>query len=404
MLYEPKRHETLPQIAWDERVARDVFSEILAETSERYDPQQFWPVHVRDEASGVLKGLWFGAAGVVWALHYLSECGGAAGQVDCADAIARVHAKFLAEEDPKIYAGSFLMGEIGILLVRWRIARERAVADRLFQLLQLNVEQTTDELMWGAPGGALAASFMWEWTGEERWRLVFLRKVDELWSRWKYRSQPKGFFWRQRLYGSEPRIWLGPVHGFAGNACVLMRAASLMTQERREEMYDRVAQAIKATADVENGLANWCGLAEVPRRDRFQLDETPWLVQWCHGAPGTLGAISAFPDARDPEMESLFAAGGDLTLTAGPLTKGPNLCHGTGGNGILFLKLYHRTGEEKWLQRARAFAMHGIDQYRRLKAQFGRGWFSLWTGDLGFAVYLWQCIEKKSGFPTMDFF
>jgi hypothetical protein len=194
MLYEPKRHETLPQIAWDERVARDVFSEILAETSERYDPQQFWPVHVRDEASGVLKGLWFGAAGVVWALHYLSECGGAAGQVDCADAIARVHAKFLAEEDPKIYAGSFLMGEIGILLVRWRIARERAVADRLFQLLQLNVEQTTDELMWGAPGGALAASFMWEWTGEERWRLVFLRKVDELWSRWKYRSQPKGFF------------------------------------------------------------------------------------------------------------------------------------------------------------------------------------------------------------------
>ena len=65
-----------------------------------YDRQQFWPVHVHDEAGGVLKGLWFGAAGVVWALHYLSQCGGAVGQVDCADAIARVHAKFLAEEDP----------------------------------------------------------------------------------------------------------------------------------------------------------------------------------------------------------------------------------------------------------------------------------------------------------------
>jgi hypothetical protein len=28
----------------------------------------------------------------------------------------------------------------------------------------------------------------------------------------------------------------------------------------------------------------------------------------------------------------------------------------------------------------------------------------LWTGDLGFAVYLWQCIIEVSGFPTMDFF
>jgi hypothetical protein len=385
-------------------VARDALSEIVAETSERYDQQQFWPVHVRDEASGVLKGLWFGAAGVVWALHYLSECGAAPAQVDCADAMARVHAKFVAEEDPKIYAGSFLMGEIGILLVRWRITHERPVADGLFQILQLSAEQTTDELMWGTPGGALAASFMWEWTGEERWRLIFLRKLDELWSRWKYRREHKGFFWRQRLFRPEPLIWLGPVHGFAGNACVLMRAASWMPQERREEMYDRIAEAIKATAHIENGLANWRALADAPRGERFQLDDAPWLVQWCHGAPGTLGAISAFPYARDSEMESLFAAGGDLTLTAGPLTKGPNLCHGTGGNGILFLKLYQRTGEEKWLQRARAFAMHGIDQYRRLKAQYRQGWFSLWTGDLGFAVYLWQCIVKESGFPTMDFF
>jgi hypothetical protein len=48
--------------------------------------------------------------------------------------------------------------------------------------------------------------------------------------------------------------------------------------------------------------------------------------------------------------------------------------------------------------------MHGIEQYRRFKAQYGQGWFSLWTGDLGFAIFLWQCISEESGFPTMDFF
>jgi predicted esterase len=84
--------------------------------------------------------------------------------------------------------------------------------------------------------------------------------------------------------------------------------------------------------------------------------------------------------------------------------KGSNLCHGTGGNGLLFLKIYRRTGDEKWLHRARAFAMHGIEQYQRLKATHGQGWYTLWTGDLGFAVYLWNCITTESGFPTMDFF
>jgi hypothetical protein len=73
VLYEPERHEALTEIAWDERLARHVIGEIVAETDERYDQQQFWPVHVRDEAKGVLKGLWFGAAGVVFALHYLRE-------------------------------------------------------------------------------------------------------------------------------------------------------------------------------------------------------------------------------------------------------------------------------------------------------------------------------------------
>jgi hypothetical protein len=70
----------------------------------------------------------------------------------------------------------------------------------------------------------------------------------------------------------------------------------------------------------------------------------------------------------------------------------------------LFLQLHRRTGDEKWLDRARAFAMHGIAQYRQLKNRHGQGWHSLWTGDLGLAIYLWECITIEAGFPTMDFF
>lgn len=406
MLYEPQRHEPLSQVRWDERSVHDVIAQIVAEADASFDPSRFWPAHPRDETQGVLKGLWFGAAGVIWALRFLTEQGAARAELDCDDAIARVHARYLTEDDPRIYAGSFLMGELGILLVHWLVCRERFASDRLFELIDRNVEQPTDELMWGAPGAALAASFMWESTGEERWRDLFLRKVGELWTRWKYRPEQNGFFWRQRLYRPVPRILLGPVHGFAGNAAVMLRAAPLMTEERREAVYDRIAQAIRATAYVEGGWANWLPLADPPAtepEERWLLNGVGFLLQWCHGAPGTLGAIFALPKDRDAEMDALFIAGGELTYTAGPLTKGPNLCHGTGGNGVLFLNLYQRTGDVKWLERARSFAMHGIKQYRGIKADFGHGWYSLWTGDIGFAIYLWQCIKAESGFPTVDF-
>ena len=46
-----------------------------------------------------------------------------------------------------------------------------------------------------------------------------------------------------------------------------------------------------------------------------------------------------------PEFDALLLDAGRFTWAAGPLTKGSNLCHGTGGNGYAFLKLYRRTND-----------------------------------------------------------
>ena len=94
---------------------------------------------------------------------------------------------------------------------------------------------------------------------------------------------------------------------------------------------------------------------------------------------------------------------GELIWKAGPLTKGPNLCHGTAGNGYAFLKLYRRTGDTKWLERARAFATHAIDQSERHAHDFGQRRYSLWTGDLGLAVYLSDCINGVAHFQPWMF-
>jgi hypothetical protein len=86
------------------------------------------------------------------------------------------------------------------------------------------------------------------------------------------------------------------------------------------------------------------------------------------------------------------------------MAKGSNLCHGTGGNGYAFLKLYRRTKGAIWLDSARAFAMTAIAQFREARAHFGQGRYSLWTGDIGLAIYLRDCLTAEPRFPTVEVF
>jgi len=116
--------------------------------------------------------------------------------------------------------------------------------------------------------------------------------------------------------------------------------------------------------------------------------------------------VTTFADVpfRSPELGALLLEGGRFAWSAGPLAKGAGLCHGTAGNGYAFLKLYHQTGDATWLDRARAFAMTAIAQFREARVQFGRGRYALWTGDIGLAIYLSDCLTAEPFFPTIDRF
>lgn len=148
------------------------------------------------------------------------------------------------------------------------------------------------------------------------------------------------------------------------------------------------------TAEWEGPLANWRAQLATPRGQ-------PMLMQYCHGAPGFVICLA---DSPDPALDPVLRAAGEATWQAGPLRKGSNLCHGTGGNGYAFLKLFRRFGEQRWLERARAFAMHGIGQVEAARTEYGQWRHSLWTGDPGFALYLLDCIEEQDRFPTLDVF
>jgi lantibiotic modifying enzyme len=151
-----------------------------------------------------------------------------------------------------------------------------------------------------------------------------------------------------------------------------------------------VSETLQRFAVEEDGLVNWPGLAgmELGANRDGQI-----RMQWCHGAPGIVATLAHILD------EELALAGGELTWRAGPLRKGANLCHGTAGNGYAFLALLERTGDERWLTRARAFAMHAAAQVEHDRSEYGQGRYTLWTGDPGTALYLADCIDGGGELP-----
>jgi hypothetical protein len=286
---------------------------------------------------------------------------------------------------PEPRESSFLCGETGVLLVAYRVAPSAELAENLLERVRANVSNEAEEVMWGTPGTLIAAQAMLAWTGDERWRAAWHESADAVWAR-----RGDDGLWTQRMYGQTLQS-LNPPHGLVGNVQALK---PLLDTGRREVLERETAAVLERTAVLEDGLANW------PPRDRPTLPgpDGQIRVQWCAGGPGIV--VSAW-DYLD---EELLRAGAELPWRTGPpgLEKGPSICHGTAGNGYAFLKVFSRTADERWLERARRFAVHALEQVQRLRTERGRGRYSLWTGDLGVALYAAACLDGGSVYPFFD--
>jgi len=397
MLFDETRHEPLLSVPWSEERARATIARIVEDTEARFRPGEWWPLHPNDvegaETEPALPA-YHGACGVIWALGHLDAVGAARTQRDFTphlDALLTGVGRWLSSE--RIVAGgaSYLLGETPVLMLRYGRTRDPADADRLAAHITANVDHPARELMWGAPGTMLAALFLFRKTGDARWANLYLASARTLWSHLSWSEELGCRYWVQELYGHRS-TYLGAVHGFAGVAAALIAGRDLLTGADWQGWRTCIAETAARTATREGSRANW----------RTQLTANrPTLMQICHGAPGVLVGLGRFPGE---EIDPLLLAGGEAIWAAGPLRKGSNLCHGTAGNGYAFLVLHERTGDSTWLQRARSFAMHAIAQLEADRARFGDLRYSLWTGDLGLAVYLWDCIRGRGAFPMVDLF
>jgi hypothetical protein len=368
VLFDPKAHEPLGGGSWDARVARRTVDHMVDDTLAAFDGDG-WPRHPSDEHAG--GGIYGGIAGTAYALHAIvgRTPVGADKVIEAAD------------------GDSFITGRLGAALVAWRLAPSQEVAAHMEEAANAVIASGENEFCLGAAGAAVAATLLFEDTRDERWAGVIGDAVRRLWSSWSFDRELRACVWAQRR-GDETRKFLGAAHGVAGNAHALLRAAPMQSRDHQRELLDRTVETLRRTALEERGAANWPARTDAP-------DPRP-RVQWCHGAPGIVIALANAPAHRP--LDALLLAAGELTWQAGPLAKGHGLCHGTAGNGYAFLKLHRRTRETKWLDRARRFAMHAIAQYEAREA----GRYTLFTGDLGLALYLRSCVEVDDRFPLLD--
>lgn len=401
-LYDLERHVDLTERPWSVQDARDEVARILDEIARTRQPDGGWPLHPLDADSYPTQdtkwALYVGAAGIVIATEILRKAGYST--LDLRDQLPNIYRNFLKNPDVDKAVVGLQIGEIGILTPAiLGNPKDIYLQDRAKQCMSEILDHPAREVTSGQTGMMYAALALYRATGEDCWKTVYQQGAEALWSSWYEAADGSGWLWDNDIFGS-CRSYFGACHGVAGNLNVFLRGADLLSDEFTADAVDRAAQTLNFHAFREGGMANW-SISAPPKKLRL-------LVQWCHGAAGIVSALSITPRAETPAshiIETLLSEASALVWRAGPLAKGPSICHGTAGNGYAFLAMYQRDGQAHWLNKARAFASHAIQQSHEHRSQYGQARFSLMTGDTGLAVYLHHCLNPDEAcLPGLDLF
>ncbi len=381
MIYDPERHLQITDEKWDNQKALSTIQQIFDFLCVGRDANGLWPAHPDEESDIPFnKGLYNGATGTVWGLIQISEFLKKDLPFDPQQAAKHIYDSYLAEPDTGSVVPSLLLGETGILLLLDKLSPSPEVKNKLRKCIADNIRNPANEALWGCPGTMIAALKI---DAQD----LFTASADYLFERW---TNPQGdmWIWHQDLYSKNFKF-IGAGHGFFGNVHALLAGYKFLSQKQQAQLLERTVETALTSARRQDGKANW-----MP--GFYMTDPRPPLTQWCHGAPGIITSLRSFPKNYSPELETLLLEAGETVWASGPMRKGIGICHGTDGNGFAFLQLFERTGDEMWLNRARQFAMHAISQRN--------GRYTLWTGEVGLALFLIACKNKSAGFPSLDYF
>lgn len=399
MLYDNARHLPVSKTPWSADAAEAALIRVLTTAIANYSDQTLWQTPAELESDSAVRAtIYKGAMGVLWALDYLDAYLPDELPFDKHELAGSFHRRFL-ESDVKELSEysidgkscpSYWLGESGLLLVMSKLQPSSAQNhwQSLLPIIRGNMKNPTMEPLWGGTGSIIPALFKLEQEDSPQWREV-LSEHAQFMKNAITRDNPQNCpIWIQDLYGQK-RTLIGAGHGFVGNMYPFLRGAHFLPKHLADWALNDSVECIIKAAKVENDCCNWAPNLVPPEDGKIKM-----LLQWCHGAPGVIISLNAIPAGYSQEFDALMIKAGETIWQAGPLTKGVGICHGTDGNGFALLKIYSRTKNPIWLERARSFAMAAIDQ--------NINGHSLWEGDLGLACYLHACVVADDRFPLLD--
>jgi len=401
MLFDTERHELLTATLWDHNIAQKEIKSIIKDVEQSLLPNACWPTHPLDAESysrvGPKWSAYAGAAGAIHGLQILKNYGHDV--QDLSHLLEEVHSSFTISPDVSVESG-LQIGEIGILVPRLLAEPDnQKVSQYLLKCMEETVDLPLYEITSGQSGMMHAALALYRKTGHICWKSIFIKGAKSLMDNWKEDTETGEWHWQSQVFGPK-RHYYGACHGISGNANILLQGIDLLPSNYSEVIINRTISTLNISAKREANLTNWV-LCTKPNIDKL-------LVQWCHGAAGIVTAMAMTPkdnSSNSKLLDELLKSTGELVWQAGPLLKGSNICHGTSGNGYAFLYLYKRTGNSYWLDRARKFAIHAVEQCRKDRLLYGQGRYTLWTGDVGLAIYLQHCLyPEHTAIPGLDLF
>ena len=329
--------------------------------------------------------------GVIWALHELQRVqvvelrqewsDVAAGLAEAHRAGTRLSLTPLPDPVPSLW-----MGEAGIFrrahALSCRVAEQRLL--EAVHAISRSHAGVDVGIPWNDAGGPGDAS---RGPADAHRLPAWNASVDRLWEEWRMT-----ILWREDLYGSRPHPRPG--------AWVRRQRVRGLAEATCSTRFDAASPS-----DAQCGRRS--STPKAFRRPRpvacvAGADSRNARTQWCHAGSGHRRLPAGL---RRPTTRSATSRlGRRVNGGRGPRRKAPTSPRHRRGTGYAFLKLFERTGDDLWLERARAFAMHAVGQVERATARYGRGRHTLWTGDPGTALYLHSCLTATSTFPTLDYF
>ncbi len=399
-IWSLSRHEPLRAVHWDEDVVRTWIYDLVKAAAMLYQRDGYWPVHPRDFVDGKEvprpNCLYYGSAGVIWALKRLETVLGINVPFDLAAAAEKNWiagcGKFNSNDS------GFLLGKGGTQLLAYALGCDAAGIDLRKSINTCGQVRQPKEIISGAPAALLMAFHAFQIKQEEQWLDLFTRYGQIFLEDFGLKKAQK-WEWPQALDGI-PKPYIGAARGLVGAMLPFMLACDKFPSFQSPHLFDGLKNCLLETVLKCEPYANWPQFLP-----GIKAEPPEMLLQWCHGAPGIVSCLSYLPSSDFKDLESLFYKTAETIWEAGPLQKPCGLCHGTAGNAYAFLRCHSLSRDALWLDRARSFAMHAIEQSNHVRRRTQRRFYSLFSGDLGLAVFLSDCITQRGGhFPVVESF